>query len=488
MIGTRLLVVSILVTAGSLAAIAQQSVAARTERHIDGVASSLSYYVTIQNLPNASMNIAARMQELHVPGLSIALIHDGKLGWARGYGVASVGGVPVTPNTIFGAASISKALTAMAVLRFVQDGKIDLDADANRYLKSWKIPDNRYTVTKKVTVRELLNHTSGIGTHYGWVFDPTKDQIPTMLQLLDGEKPARTAPVRVEASPGTQFAYANGGYLVLQLLLTEVSGKPFPQVMRETVLEPLGMASSTFDGPLPAKFAARTATCYNGITPIDPAHFLLPGPAAGGLWTTPTDLSKFVIELQKEYAGTSHLILNQASARQMLQAGLGPNPQRHFGLGVEVGGSSSTPYFEHGGSGYWETEMIGYFKGDGVIIMSNSGGGGALLIQEIARSAATVYGWPDFKPIVKRVVPVDPSTFEKLVGVYEFMTITRDGNKLMAEIPKGGPVVQLYPESANTYFLRDSPTEISFDQTPEGDIEAAEFVTSMSHMTLKKRR
>jgi CubicO group peptidase (beta-lactamase class C family) len=491
LIRTRLIVTAILAFAGSLSAIPQRSVTAwegsPTERHINGVENNLAYYATIQNLPNASMNLVMRMSELYVPGLSIAMIHSGKLEWARGYGVASVGGPLVTPNTIFGAASISKPLVAMAVLRFVQDGKIDLDTDVNQYLKGWKIPDNQYTASKKVTVRELLNHISGIGTHNGWVFDPTKDQIPTLLQMLDGVKPAQTVAVRVEAVPGTRFAYANGGFLVLQLLLTEVGGKPFPQVMQETVLGPLDMTSSTYEAPLPQKLVSRAATCYNGTKPIAPEHFMSPDAAAGGLWTTPTDLSKFVIELQKEYAGSSHLILNQASARQMLQAGMGPNPKRHFGLGVEIGGSPNDQYFEHSGSGYWETEMIGYLNGDGIIIMS-SGGGGALLIQEIARSAATVYDWPDYQPIAKSIVQVDPSAFGKFVGVYDFITVTKDGDKLMAEIPKGGPLVQLYPESATEYFLRDSPTEIKFDFTEQGNVEAAEFITPMVHWTIKKKQ
>ena len=201
---------------------------------------------------------------------------------AEGYGVVRLKGPHVTTDTLFNAASMSKPLTAMAVMRLVQDGRIDLDADVNSYLKSWKIPSNQYTKDHQVTVRELLNHTSGIGMHNGEVDDPDK-ALPTMLQMLNGERPSTAGPVRVEAVPGTRYAYANGGYLILQLLVTEVTGKPFAQYMQEAILRPLGMIHSTFEAPLSPVSAAQAATGYweDGTTGISPAHFVKPNLGAG---------------------------------------------------------------------------------------------------------------------------------------------------------------------------------------------------------------
>jgi CubicO group peptidase (beta-lactamase class C family) len=348
-------------------------------------------------------------------------------------------------------------------------------------LRSWKIPENQYTKEHQVTVRELLNHTSGIGSHNGEVDDPEK-ALPTMLQMLDGQKPSTSGPVRVEAVPGSKFAYANGGYLVLQLLITEITGKPFGQYMEEAVLRPLGMTQSTFEAPLSPARISTAATGYweNGITGIAPDHFVKPNLGAGGLWTTASDYARFVIELQKEYAGQSHLILNQTTARIMVTPGLGPSDSMRWGLGVHVGGSSSSPYFEHGGSGVFQADMVGYPSGDGIVVLTN-GGGGSALSDEIVRSAAHVYSWPDFHPVEHTVISLSPSRYDDLAGTYDFIKVTREGENLMAEIPRGTRKQKLYPESETRYFLRDSPTTIVFDLNPEGKANGLEFITTVVH-------
>jgi CubicO group peptidase (beta-lactamase class C family) len=450
-------------------------------QHRTAVEHNLLYQTTIKGVPDAGMSLREQMTQLHVPGVSIAAIHNGRIEWTNSYGVIRLGGPPATAETLFNAASMSKPLTAMAVMRLVQDGKIDLDADVNAYLKSWKIPENQYTKGHQVTVRELLNHTSGIGTHNGEVDDPDRP-LPTMLQMLDGEKPSTAGPVRVEAIPGTKYAYANGGYLILQLLVTERTGKPFAQYMEEALLRPLGMIHSTFEVPLSPPRMATAATGYweDGVTGIAPAHFVKPNLGAGGLWTTAPDYARFLIELQKEYSGKSHLILNQTTVRMMMTAGLGPSDAVRWGLGVRVGGSSSNPYFEHGGSGVFQADMVGYPSGDGIVVLTNGGGGGALC-DEIVRSAARVYSWPDFHSAVHTVVSVSPSRYDDLTGTYDFIKVTREGDNLMAEIPIGTRKQKLYPESETRYFLRDAPTTILFDLNPEGKATGLEFITTIVH-------
>src|ERR1700729_2583091 len=140
-------------------------------RHEKAVEENLHYLAVIKGRPDPGMSLADQMVRLHVAGLSIAVIHDQRIDWSKGYGVGRLGGTPVSASTVFGAASMSKPVTAMAVLRLAQEGKIDLDADVNTYLKSWKIPGNEYTKNHSVTVRELLSHTSGIGTHSGAIYD-----------------------------------------------------------------------------------------------------------------------------------------------------------------------------------------------------------------------------------------------------------------------------------------------------------------------------
>ena len=190
--------------------------AASSKQRLEDVDDHLSRYVVLTNWDHRYMHLASQIEALHVPAVSMAAIRNGQIDWAAAYGVTSLGGEKATARTLFGAASISKPITAVGVLKLVEEGRIDLDTDVNRYLKRWKIPENTFTQEKKVTVRELLNHTSGIGTHNGELYDPAQP-IPTFPQLLDGDKPAKTPPVRVEAVPGSKFAYSNGGYLVLAL-------------------------------------------------------------------------------------------------------------------------------------------------------------------------------------------------------------------------------------------------------------------------------
>jgi CubicO group peptidase (beta-lactamase class C family) len=463
---------------------AEQTVAT----HESGVESNLQFQNEIRGKLGQRMRLEGRMNALHVPGVSIAVIHRGAVEWAKGYGAASLDGAPVSTSTLFNAASMTKPLTAVGVLRLVQIRKINLDAPVNNYLKRWKIPENKFTAGHPVTIRQLLTHTSGIGTHEGQVADPDAG-LPNILQVLDGQKPATTVPVRVEAQPGTKYAYSNGGYAVLQLLIEDVSGKPFAQYMQQAVLSPLHMDSSTFEAPLSPARAARAATGYwaDGVHGIAPAHFVKTQTSAGGLWTTPTDYAKFIIELQRDYAGTSHRLLNQKMAREMMTAGMGPSPSVRWGLGVRVGGTASDTFFEHGGSGVFQNESIGYLNGDGIVILTNGGGGGDL-VNEVARSAASVYNWPDFHSVQHTLVSLQPGVLEKFVGTYDFIKITREYDRLMAEIPLGTERQQVFPEAQDQFFLQDAPTTLKFDLNDKGECTGVEFITSIVHLQRPKTK
>ncbi|HTH53716.1 MAG TPA: serine hydrolase [Edaphobacter sp.] len=464
---------------------AQRSESAK--QRMDAVESHLARYVTIANGRNDLMTLASQMAELGVPAVSIAAIRDGRIDWARAYGVSSLHGPPATTRTLFGAASISKPVTALGVLKLVEQGKIDLDTDVNQYLKRWKIPENEFTEKQKVTVRELLNHTSGIGTHNGVIYD-SASSLPSLLQMLDGETPAKTAPVRVEAVPGTKFAYANGGYLVLCLLIEDVTEESFSHYMKQTVLQPMGMNDSTFDAPLPPKLAQHAATSYFGRGKVaPPENFIEPNLAAGGLWSTPTDLAKFLIEVQREYAGTSHKVLHQRTIRAIVTQGNGQTSARSWGLGFEVGGKPDNLYVRHGGSAYFQDDMVAYLRGGGLVVMT-SGGDGGILAEQLLRSAATVYDFPDFKPVERAVVEVNPSSLSRFVGTYAYIEVALEGGFLTAEIPKGAKPVRLYPESPTRFFVIDQPQELDFDVDAEQNVTGVEFITSMAHHSLKKEK
>ena len=468
---------------GVLGSEAQKNPSAGERRQ--AVEDHLCRYIVLLGAGGTTMTLAGQMAALQVPAVSVAAVRDGHVDWAQAYGVVSLGGAPATTQTLFGAASIAKPLTAVGVLKLVQEGKIDLDADVNHYLKRWKVPENAFTATHKVTVRELLNHTSGIGTHNGEIYDPSQP-LQTLLDMLNGVKPARTAPVRVEAVPGTKFAYSNGGYLVLYLVIEDVTGEPFARYMQHAVLDPMGMKDSTFDSPLPERWARRAAMSYaDGTTGTPPQKFVEPNLAAGGLWTTPTDLAKFLIEIQREYAGKSQKVLN----RQMVHAMLTPDDHlvqpRRWGLGIEVGGHLGDPYMRHEGSAYFQDDMIAYVHGPGIVVMT-SGGGGGTLAEEILRSAANVYGFPDFRPQHRTAVELASSTLPKYVGTYGYLKVTLGQGFLTAQIPAGAPPQRLYAASPKHFFVLEGPQELAFHMDGQGQMTGVDFITPMGRHSLQR--
>src|SRR5262249_16299718 len=235
------------------------------------------------------VDVAALMKAKGIPGMSVAVIHDYKIAWARGYGVTEKGGsAAVTPRTLFLAGSISKAVTALVALALVDSGKLSLDSDVNGSLTGWKVPPNAFTKDEKVTLARILDHTSGItgGDFFpGYAIDAP---IPTLLQVLKGEAPATNAPVVVTRVPGREWSYSGNAYLVLQQLLLDSTSETFPDLVRRLVFLPLGMTQSTFEQPLPPQLAVSAAhgTMISG-KPVTGGWHAQPEMAAGGLWTTP---------------------------------------------------------------------------------------------------------------------------------------------------------------------------------------------------------
>src|SRR5215470_4262341 len=286
--------------------------------HIESVEQGLLPAILVKG--DRGWSLQERMKHYKVPGVSIAVIKDFKIEWARGYGIKDVEtNEPVTTETLFQAGSISKPVAAMAALKKVEQGKISLDEDINNNLTTWKLPDNQFTAKKKVTLANLLSHTGGLTVH-GFPGYAPDEKIPTLPQILDGAAPSNTPAVRVDFEPGTRFRYSGGGVTIAQLAIMDIEKKPYPQIAQETVLGPLNMSSSTYQQPLPDNIRKKTATGYrpNGQAVIGKIH-VYPEMAAAGLWTTPTDLAKFGIETQLSLAGKSNKVLTKEMTAKMVQ-------------------------------------------------------------------------------------------------------------------------------------------------------------------------
>jgi CubicO group peptidase (beta-lactamase class C family) len=356
-------------------------------------------------LTGDTTKIAERMKHYRIPGVSIAVINDFEIVWAKGYGVLEAGGdVPVTPNTLFQAASISKPVTAMAALYFVEQGSLDLDQDVNGRLTSWQVPENEFTSQEKVTLRCLLSHTAGLNERglIGYIRD---QETPTLHQILDGLPPANSPAWRVQDIPGSIWRYSNGGYVIVTQLLEDVVGAPFPEVMREVLFEPLGMESSTYEFPLPDEFAPKAASAHGQSgQPIYGKWLTYPEMGPSGLWTTPSDLAQLVVEIMRARAGQSNIVLSQDMADQMLsaqtedisyeEATLMHPLYADWGLGWQLLHLGRNSYFVHGGDNPEGFQSIVFAipeQGWSVVIMTN-GANGQGLSYEILYTVAEAYG------------------------------------------------------------------------------------------------
>jgi len=429
------------------------------------------------------------MKFYDTPGISIAVIDNGRIAWVRGYGVRETGrSGPITPETLFQAASISKPVAAMAALRLVQQGKLDLDEDVNRKLISWKVPENEFTNGKKVTPRGLLSHSAGLTVH-GFAGYAADVPAPTLLQLLDGENPANSKPIRVDIPVGTKYRYAGGGYEVMQQLLLDVTGKEFPLFMRDTVLKRLGMNRSTYAQPLPKHLRSNVAVGHksNGEKVKGNWH-IYPEMAAAGLWTTPIDLARFAIEIQRSAAGKSNRVLSRNMTKQMLTPQVGG-----FGLGFGLAGKGSATRFSHGGANEGYRCILVAFKntGQGAVIMTNSDRGSALT-EEVLRSIATEYGWPDYLPTEKVLAQVDPKIYASYAGQYElapnfFLTITAEEGRLMGQAT-GQSKLELFPESETKFFTTTVAVEITIVRDEKGQVTHLVLRLGGQDITAKKIR
>jgi CubicO group peptidase (beta-lactamase class C family) len=344
------------------------------------------------------LSLEQLMRELHVPGASIAVIKDFEVHWARGYGVADVqSGAKVDTSTLFQAASISKPVTAMAMLKAVEEGKFALDDDINSSLRSWKIAGGEFTREHPVTARTLASHTSGLGDGFGFPGYSPGATLPTLIQILSGQAPSNVGAVLMERAPMQGMKYSGGGYVVLQLALTERLGKDFPGILRSYVLDPIGMTNSVFEQPLSSARDRNAARGHDaqGKSMGEKWH-VYPELAAAGLWTTPTDLAKFAIELQKAVTGQPGRVLSRSMANQMLSpVGVGD-----YGIGIALEKRGQGWYFLHGGGnwGFICSLLAHKTKGYGLIVMTNSFSGP--FTGEIGDRVARAYGWDSLdKPI-----------------------------------------------------------------------------------------
>ena len=345
--------------------------------------------------------VAELMEEFGVPGVSVAVIQDFKIHWAKAYGVADVEtGQLVDIETMFQAASISKPVAAMGVLRAVQDGLFSLDDDINDILDSWTLDGREFTRNRPVTPRTLTSHTSGLGDGFGFPgYDP-EQPLPTTVQILEGHELSNVGSVFMEREPMTFYEYSGGGVTVMELALSDVRRRPFVDILQEGVLAPIGMTRSSYAQPISPEHNQNAARAHdNNGDSRGPKWHVYPEHAAAGLWTTPTDLARLIIEVQRSASGESNRVLSQSMIQEMLNpVGVGP-----FAVGFTVSKVGEGWYFSHGGSnwGFRALMLAHKVKGYGLVVMTNADQG-STVINEISRRIQYTYNWDSVASAVER--------------------------------------------------------------------------------------
>jgi CubicO group peptidase (beta-lactamase class C family) len=414
-------------------------------------------------------------------GLSAAVILNGEIAWARGWGVTdSSAPSPITPETILQCGSISKPVAALGALQMVDEGLLDLDTDINEMLRSWKVPSlNGWQPF--ITVRSLLTHTAGL-TVWGFPGYEPGSKIPTLVEVLNGE--GNTPAIRSEALPGLMWRYSGGGFCVLQQVMIDVSEKAFPDLLRERILEPLGMMDSTFEQPIPKSLEGRAATGHEGGKPVGGRWHIYPEMAAAGLWTTPSDLGRFLLGVAASKSGQQGAVVSEQTANQMLT---GHEVAPGMGLGLMTGGTEKTPTFGHGGAnaGFMGRIVSSHNASLGLAALSNSNEGAAA-IGDLMRFLADDNGEPELlsqgsmgeeaqqgmmraKPIEHReAAEIHTDKIDGYLGEYRIddsrvLNVERSGDMISLEL-EGQHPLPLYAHSEREWVSREIDVRVEFDE------------------------
>jgi CubicO group peptidase (beta-lactamase class C family) len=443
------------------------------EKRIKAVESSLVGWV--QTGDTVKWSLKERMKHYGIKGLSIAVIHHYKLEWAKGYGWAdSAENRIVTTSTLFEAASVSKSINAVGLMKLVQDKELDLYADINQYLTSWKFPYDSVSKGKKISTANLLSHTAGLNVADFDSYPPylPGQPLPDLVEILKGVSPATNPAVRSLIAPGLRFMYSGGGVTITQLLVEDITHQPYASYMYKNVLQPLGMNSTIYQPPPADKKQILATSYFDDGRELEGKYHNFPALAAAGLWTNPTELSKYIIEIQLSVAGMSAKVLNQRNAQLMLT----PYVDSTVALGVFIEQRGSRKYFGHEGSddGFMSQYFGSIEGGDGVVVMMNTAN--VQMLEEVINSVSLVYHWEGFyQPVIKKVVALSASEFESYTGKYQFvknknlyLQISVENGHLVMTTLWDKKQYDFLPESDLQFFSRSARFPLKFTKDENG--------------------
>jgi CubicO group peptidase (beta-lactamase class C family) len=421
---------------------------------------------------DSTWSIEERMEHYGVPGVSIAVLHNGKIEWAKGYGVMDIKSKsPVTEQTLFQASLLSMPITAYGALRLVEQNKVSLDKNINSYLKSWQLPDNEFTKEKKATLRNLLNHSAGINIHAipGYSADLPA---PTLVEILNGTPPVKNDPILVDRKPDESINLSDAGYAIIQQMMLDVENKKFPEIMNELVLQPLEMNNSTFSQTLSKEQSMMAATAYlKDGSMVKGKRHTYPVMASNGLWTNAKDLAKFIINIQQTLKDNS----NKGLSKDMTELMLTPSgvkglvryysPDFKYGLGIHISNKKGETYFDHWGwnRGFFSLMIAHKDRGYGVVVLTNTTI--PAFNHEVIRSVAMAYEWDNYVPVHQKV-ETEQSLVNKITGRYKdndrIIEVFKKDNLLFTKNILDVEAEELVRVSNNHFVRRSSSRLIQF--------------------------
>ncbi|MGB5317371.1 MAG: serine hydrolase domain-containing protein [Robiginitalea sp.] len=406
------------------------------------------------------MSIPEMMEQDRIPGLSIAFVDNGQIAWTKHYGYASLeDSIPIASQTVFTGASLSKPVTAIAALHLVEKGLLNLDEDVNLKLKEWKVPETPLTDNEKVTLRRLIGHNAGIKNDL-WSSYLPGEKVPTLNQMLAGEEPSVDPPTSVIHEPGSRVEYSNPGYSIIQKLLMDVSDDPFEPLMQSIIFDPSGMENSTFKQPIPDELMERRAVGYTEeLTPYP--YRLFPYLAAGGIWTTPSDLAKFMITLLNDYHKGSNTLISKEMAETVFRKNIGRYVFTLWNWGDDI-------VFQHYGSNQgFNCFMYGSVdKNQGIVVMTNSDNSFGLF-DYIQRAVNDEYQWEYVRPEILNPVTTDLSWVTPFLGSYNWrndeVLLTQEDNALVFQ--RDAEKYVLTQTGERVFVLAEIPLKISIPES-----------------------
>ena len=364
-----------------------------------------------------------RLLEKHqLTGLSVAVIDDYEIIHLMGAGEKDYGtGAMVDADTAFSTASVSKAITGLIAVMLVEQGVLNLDTPVSKYLKRWSLPESEFTRDRAITLRHLLTHTAGT-SQSGFADYYPGDDIPTLIESLNGEKLARyKEPITIMWEPGQRFKYSGGGFVIAQVAIEDVTGKALPELAREMLFDPLEMRNTTMHQVGHKDFPKNVAKAHA----FDRSHFgeggvlINPQQAAGGVWSSASDMAHLVLDMQKALAGKPSQVISPwvaktvTSIQTFKKAG-------GWGLGwARYEAQGNLDWFSH----------LGYNTGIGGAVMGSMEGGKAIIafgngvhrvrvpaINEVIAKTIETLGWKQELQANEASVPEDVRG--RIVGHY----------------------------------------------------------------------